>query len=287
MADESAVRAEMWRARRQAPPPARAPQGPTFGAKSGDVARSTSGGSDMPQRSMSRPVVSRTASRSKPAIEAAEAKPLKPRGFSSIPSESLPQRLGLGKVNDSGGGKVKGRTRFASSYCKGEVGQWIRVCHRGATPQLGWVVPIESVPLQPLLSLCFAGLSETTHPLCMLARRGATELLSRHPDIERDVPALLPELVPLLRGALACKEVDVVQCAIDHIAPLARVAKGSLLPHLDKLLGPLARKAFGSSLSASVMDALRESQAGVLKMGNSCDSDAAPGSRPACRARAS
>lgn len=179
------------------------------------------------------------------------------------PSTLLPGRLGLGRVKDVGGGEVRGRTRFAAAYKSGTVGQWLRVDQNGARPDLAFSVDIGDVPLAVALPLCFEGLSESTHPLCLLARRGATRLLEEHPRVVDELPGVLPRIVPALRSALACKERDVVQVAIAHSSLLAKVAQASLFDHLDKLLPPLARLAFGSPLAPKALAALRDIEAAV------------------------
>ncbi|KAJ8598229.1 hypothetical protein CTAYLR_005470 [Chrysophaeum taylorii] len=188
-------------------------------------------------------------------------------------SQLLPKRLGLGRVADVGGGEVRGRTRFAAAYKAGTVGQWLRVDQNGSRPDVGFVGCVDAIPLAAALPLCFEGLSESTHPLCLLARRGAARLLEEHPRAAADLPEILPRVVPSLRAALGCKERDVVQVAIAHTATLARVAQAALLDHLDKLLPPLARLAFGSPLSPAVVAAVREIEANV------------PGSRPKIKAK--
>lgn len=178
------------------------------------------------------------------------------------PSETLPRRLGLGRISDMGGGQVKGRTRFASAYKSGSLGQWLRVDQNGARPDLAFVVNVEMIPLSVVLPLCFDGLSESTHPLCLLARRGSARLLEEHPGARgksEDMKQALPQIVGALRNALACKERDVVRVAVEHTSLLARVAQELLADHLEKLLPPLSRLAFGGSpLTSKALDAIRD-----------------------------
>lgn len=197
--------------------------------------------------------------RGSPARQEVRSTAAKKSDSTGMPSKLLPRRLGLGRISDVGGGEVRGRTRFAAAYKSGSIGQWLRVDQNGARPDLAFVVDVEQVPLAVVLPLCFEGLSESTHPLCLLARRGATRLLLEHPKAAAELPGLLPSIVPALRSALACKERDVVQVAIEHTTLLAKVAQGALLDHLEKLLPPLARLAFGSSpLARKVLATVRD-----------------------------
>lgn len=141
-------------------------------------------------------------------------------------SPLLPKRLGLGDVS----GDPRGKTRFAAAYKSGYLGRWIRVDQNGSSPD----IKIDfDLPLS-LLPLCFEGLRETTHPLCLLARRGAARILTEHPRRD-DIAGLLPQLVPLLRTALTDASV------VEYVVLLAQVTKADLLPYLPKLLPPLAR----------------------------------------------
>lgn len=141
-------------------------------------------------------------------------------------SSLLPKRLGLGEVS----GDPRGKTRFAAAYKSGYLGRWIRVDQNGSSPdiKIDFELPLSILPL------CFEGLRETTHPLCLLARRGAARILTEHPR-RHEISGLLPQLVPLLRTALT--DVSVVE----YVVLLAQVTKGDLLPYLPKLLPPLAR----------------------------------------------
>lgn len=128
----------------------------------------------------------------------------------------------------------------------------------GSIPRLAFKTTVADVPLELCLPLCFAGLSEQVHPLCLLARQGTLQLLESHPDAETTVPPLLPQLVPSLRAAMADKERDVAEAAIAVVGPLARVSKDHLVPYLERLLPPLARKASSGPLARKAMDALRD-----------------------------
>ena len=207
----------------------------------------------------------RVSSESKKSTSASEQpEPSQPKlSKKAPPSRLLPKRLGLGRVDDLGGGGVRGRTRFAAAYRSGCVGRWLRVDQNGTRPELAFVGDVGAIPLRVVLPLCFEGLSEATHPLCLLARRGATRLLEEHPLASAELPAILPLLVPPLRLALACKERDVFEAALAQVSTLAKVAKDALLQHLDKLLPCLARHAFGSPFSKLVFDALRDIEAYV------------------------
>ena len=190
--------------------------------------------------------------------KAAVAKAAPKPGFRNRPSASLPKRLGIGRIDDSGAGLgKKGKTAFAVAYRSGEISQSFRVCQNGSVPKCVFKATAADVPLDHVLPLCFAGLVEQCHPLALLARRGTVMLLEEHPRGAEEVPPLLPRLVPLLRAALADKERDVVNAAMDVVAPLAAVAGPSLGPFLDRLLPPLARKAAGGPLARKALDALR------------------------------
>ena len=185
--------------------------------------------------------------------------PARSLGYRSKPSGSLPKKLGLGKIDDRGAGLgKKGKTAFATAYRSGEVGQWLRVDQNGSVPKLRFATAAADVPLERCLPLCFTGLSEQCHPFCLLARQGCLQLLDLHPEAPAEVPPLLPQLIPALRAALADKEADVVDAALDVVPRLARVAGAALVPFLDRLLPPLARKAAGTGpLPRKAMDALR------------------------------
>ena len=127
----------------------------------------------------------------------------------------------------------------------------------GSVPKLAFATSPGDVPLDRCLPLCFTGLSEVCHPFCLLARQGAKQLLEAHPNAEDVVPTLLPSLVPSLRAALADKEPDVVEAAMDVVSPLAAVVGAALAPFLDRLLPPIARKAAGGPLARKALDALR------------------------------
>ena len=176
------------------------------------------------------------------------------------PSGSLVRRLGLGRIDDRGAGLgKKGKTAFAAAYRGGEISRWLRVDQNGSVPKLAFATSPGDVPLDRCLPLCFTGLSEVCHPFCLLARQGAKQLLEAHPNAEDVVPTLLPSLVPSLRAALADKEPDVVEAAMDVVSPLAAVVGAALAPFLDRLLPPIARKAAGGPLARKALDALRAS----------------------------
>ncbi len=99
------------------------------------------------------------------------------------------RRLGLGRIDDRGAGLgKKGKTAFAAAYRGGEISRWLRVDQNGSYPVVVFAAAAADVPLGRALPLCFEGLSERCHPLCLLARRGTLMLLAEHPE-RAQVPA--------------------------------------------------------------------------------------------------
>ena len=99
-------------------------------------------------------------------------------GFRDKPSGSLVRRLGLGRIDDRGAGLgKKGKTAFAAAYRGGEISRWLRVDQNGSYPVVVFAAAAADVPLGRALPLCFEGLSERCHPLCLL--RGAARSCSR------------------------------------------------------------------------------------------------------------
>uniref|UniRef100_A0A7S3JSX6 Uncharacterized protein n=1 Tax=Aureoumbra lagunensis TaxID=44058 RepID=A0A7S3JSX6_9STRA len=192
---------------------------------------------------------------------------------SAAVSKLLPMRLGLGKVADVGGGEVKGHTRFAAAYKSGAIQRWLRVDQNGSRPDVAFASPVATIPINVVLPLCFEGLRECTHPLCLLARRGAQRLLLEHPRASAEVPSFLSTLIPPLRLALASKNRHVTNAAITQVGNLAKIAGPALLDHLDKILLPLGRHAFGSPLSKRVQHTLHEIESNI------------PDSRPKIKAK--
>ena len=134
------------------------------------------------------PNIPRTTARPTPPAAPTPKKTPSP-GFRDKPSGSLVRRLGLGRIDDRGAGLgKKGKTAFAAAYRGGEISRWLRVDQNGSYPVVVFAAAAADVPLGRALPLCFEGLSERCHPLCLLARRGTLMLLAEHPE-RAQVPA--------------------------------------------------------------------------------------------------
>ena len=134
------------------------------------------------------PNLPRTTARPTPPAAPTPKKTPSP-GFRDKPSGSLVRRLGLGRIDDRGAGLgKKGKTAFAAAYRGGEISRWLRVDQNGSYPVVVFAAAAADVPLGRALPLCFEGLSERCHPLCLLARRGTLMLLAEHPE-RAQVPA--------------------------------------------------------------------------------------------------
>ncbi|CAH0372403.1 unnamed protein product [Pelagomonas calceolata] len=203
------------------------------------------------------PNIPRTTARPTPPAAPTPKKTPSP-GFRDKPSGSLVRRLGLGRIDDRGAGLgKKGKTAFAAAYRGGEISRWLRVDQNGSYPVVVFAAAAADVPLGRALPLCFEGLSERCHPLCLLARRGTLMLLAEHPE-RAQVPALLPRLAGPLRAALADPDADVCGFALTVLAPLAELCGAALEQFLDRLLPPVARRCGGrGKLAAAALDALR------------------------------
>ena len=122
------------------------------------------------------PNIPRTTARPTPPAAPTPKKTPSP-GFRDKPSGSLVRRLGLGRIDDRGAGLgKKGKTAFAAAYRGGEISRWLRVDQNGSYPVVVFAAAAADVPLGRALPLCFEGLSERCHPLCLLARRGTLML---------------------------------------------------------------------------------------------------------------
>jgi len=66
----------------------------------------------------------------------------------------------------------------------------------------------------PILIICFEGLSETKHPYNFVARQSIKEMLSANGAYEK-VVAILPKLINPLRSALMISNVEIFDETLD------------------------------------------------------------------------
>ncbi|KAJ7326773.1 hypothetical protein JRQ81_016532 [Phrynocephalus forsythii] len=143
---------------------------------------------------------------------------------------------------------------FAAIYSKGGIP--CRLVHGSVKHKLQWDCCPETLPFDPLLITLAEGLRETRHPYTFVSKEGFKELLSMEGAAEKVIP-LLPQLIPVLKAALAHSDGEVYERGLNALVQLSAVTGPSLNGHLKPLLSSLSKRQMSKKYKEQTTDALQ------------------------------
>lgn len=158
------------------------------------------------------------------------------------------------KISDIFSKKMtKYRTNFPLHYNQNLIP--CHVYHKTSSFRLIWDKPFKDIDYSKVLTACFEGIIETSHPYKFISRQASKELLMAENSHVKILP-ILSELYDYIRIALFDENDETFLDACDICLLLVLYAGGEGYPYMKLLFSPLLKRINGPQFNNKIYDIL-------------------------------